>query len=89
MEESLSLEETNKIRVSIGLKPLTEGDGGAPAADDKDAQAEDNYAKWRETEAKEKERKCVCQSTNLGFSHCWSHFAGGLSSGSQSKYIHP
>lgn len=59
MDVSLSLEETNKIRVSVGLEPLTEGDG-TPAADDKDAQAEDNYVKWREAEAKEKERKYVC-----------------------------
>ena len=54
MEESISLEETNKIRISIGLKPLT--DDNAPA-DDKDKQAEDNYAKLRQREAKERESK--------------------------------
>jgi U4/U6.U5 tri-snRNP-associated protein 1 len=54
MEESISLEETNKIRISLGLKPLT--DDGAPA-DDKEKQAEDNFAKRREREAKERESK--------------------------------
>ncbi|KAF5382111.1 hypothetical protein D9615_004338 [Tricholomella constricta] len=56
MEESISLEETNKIRISLGLKPLTE-DG--PPADDKDKQAEDNYAKQREREQKERESKKI------------------------------
>lgn len=54
MEESISLEETNKIRISLGLKPLT--DDSNPA-DDKDKQAEDNYAKQRERENKERETK--------------------------------
>jgi U4/U6.U5 tri-snRNP-associated protein 1 len=54
MEESISLEETNKIRISLGLKPLTEDK--APA-DDKDQQAEDNYKKRRDAEAKERETK--------------------------------
>ena len=56
MEESISLEETNKIRISLGLKPLT--DDKAPAGD-KDAEAEDNYAKQRGREAKERETKYV------------------------------
>jgi len=54
MEESISLEETNKIRISLGLKPIT--DDSAPA-NDKDKQAEDNYAKQRERETKERESK--------------------------------
>ncbi|KAJ7066972.1 SART-1 family-domain-containing protein [Mycena amicta] len=54
MVESISLEETNRIRVSIGLKPLVED--GAPA-DNKEKQAEENYAKRRETEAKERDSK--------------------------------
>ncbi|KAL4074902.1 hypothetical protein V8B97DRAFT_1646828 [Scleroderma yunnanense] len=54
MEESISLEETNKIRISLGLKPLT--DDSAPA-DDADKQAEQNYNKQREREAKEREAK--------------------------------
>ena len=54
MEESISLEETNKIRISLGLKPLK--DDSAPA-DDNDRQAENNYAKQRESEAKERETK--------------------------------
>ncbi len=56
MEESISLEETNKIRISLGLKPLTED--SAPA-DDKEKQAEANYAKQRETEVKERDTKYV------------------------------
>ncbi|KAG7089595.1 hypothetical protein E1B28_011262 [Marasmius oreades] len=56
IEESISLEETNKIRISLGLKPLTED---APSTDDKEKQAEQNYAKRREQEAKDKEAKKV------------------------------
>lgn len=63
MEESISLEETNKIRISLGLKPLT--DDKAPA-DDKDKQAEDNYAKQRDREAKERQAKCVRKSQYAG-----------------------
>jgi hypothetical protein len=54
MEESISLEETNKIRISLGLKPLTEDK--EPEADE-DKQAEQNYALKREQEAKEREAK--------------------------------
>jgi U4/U6.U5 tri-snRNP-associated protein 1 len=56
MEESISLEETNKIRISLGLKPLT--DDSAPA-DDKEKQAETNYTRQREAEAKQRETKYV------------------------------
>ncbi|KAI0367756.1 SART-1 protein [Pilatotrama ljubarskyi] len=56
MEESISLEETNKIRISLGLKPLTED---STPAHDKEKQAEENYAKQREREAKEREAKAV------------------------------
>ncbi|EJF64961.1 SART-1 protein [Dichomitus squalens LYAD-421 SS1] len=56
MEESISLEETNKIRISLGLKPLT--DDKAPAGD-KEKEAEDNYAKQRERETKERESKAI------------------------------
>ncbi|KAI0956196.1 hypothetical protein AcV7_006656 [Taiwanofungus camphoratus] len=59
MEESISLEETNKIRISLGLKPLT--DDSAPA-DDKEKQAEDNYARQREEEVKEREAKKIQDS---------------------------
>ncbi|EJD06694.1 SART-1 protein [Fomitiporia mediterranea MF3/22] len=54
MEESISLEETNKIRISLGLKPLT--DDKAPA-DNKEKEAENNYAKKREEEEKERDKK--------------------------------
>ncbi|KAH9935252.1 SART-1 protein [Amylocystis lapponica] len=56
MEESISLEETNKIRISLGLKPLT--DDSAPA-NDKEKEAADNYARQREKETKEREAKKV------------------------------
>ncbi|EKM58305.1 uncharacterized protein PHACADRAFT_140122 [Phanerochaete carnosa HHB-10118-sp] len=56
MEESISLEETNKIRISIGLKPLTDDKG---PADDKEKQAEENYVKQREAEAKAKGAKYI------------------------------
>lgn len=70
MEESISLEETNKIRISLGLKPLT--DDSKPA-DDKEQQAEDNYAKQREKEAKEREAKYVWLATD-GAQCSWSAF---------------
>ncbi|KAF9030981.1 SART-1 protein [Hymenopellis radicata] len=57
MEESISLEETNKIRISLGLKPLT--DDKPSASDDKEKQAEDNYARQRDREAKERESKKI------------------------------
>ncbi|KAG9315349.1 SART-1 family-domain-containing protein [Chiua virens] len=45
MEESISLEETNKIRISLGLKPLSDD----PAhADDADKVAEKNYTHQRD-----------------------------------------
>ena len=55
MEESISLEETNKIRISLGLKPLT--DDKEPTKDS----AEENYAKKREEDAKAREAKYVYQ----------------------------
>lgn len=54
MEESISLDETNKIRISLGLKPLAED---TPPADNADKQAEDNYARQRTREAKERKSK--------------------------------
>lgn len=54
MEESISLEETNKIRISLGLKPLTDDRG---PADVKEQTAEDNYAQQREREAKARAAK--------------------------------
>lgn len=54
MEQSISLEETNKIRISLGLKPLTEG---VAPADDADKKAEDNYARQRDRETKERQSK--------------------------------
>lgn len=58
-EESISLEETNKIRISLGLKPLT--DDNAPADTEEDA-AQKNYAKQRENERKERETRKIFDS---------------------------
>jgi U4/U6.U5 tri-snRNP-associated protein 1 len=57
-EESISLEETNKIRISLGLKPLTDDNTGK--TETKEQEAENNYAKRREQEVKDREAKCVC-----------------------------
>jgi U4/U6.U5 tri-snRNP-associated protein 1 len=51
---SISLEETNKIRIEIGLKPLVVDE--TPAANGEKT-AEDNYAEQRVKEAKERETK--------------------------------
>jgi len=55
-EESISLEETNKHRIALGLKPLT--DDKAPV-DSAEKRAEDNYAKQRGKEAQDREKKYV------------------------------
>lgn len=39
-KESLTLEETNRVRISLGLKPLAEDDGGDGGAGDGEADAE-------------------------------------------------
>lgn len=57
MESSISLEETNKIRISLGLKPLIDDKA---KANSKEQEAENNYAKRQEQEAKDRETKCVC-----------------------------
>ncbi|KAG8798027.1 hypothetical protein FRC17_007574, partial [Serendipita sp. 399] len=54
--EGISLEETNKIRISLGLKPLT--DDKAPVAN-KEKEAEDNYANAREKENKARKDKAL------------------------------
>lgn len=71
MEESISLEETNKIRISLGLKPLTEDK--APD-DDKEQQAERNYAKLREAEAKGREAKYESISSLFCSDSCFLYF---------------
>lgn len=54
MESSISLEETNKIRIGLGLKPLSETAG---PSDSKEKEAEDNFAKRKEAEARDKEQR--------------------------------
>lgn len=61
MESSISLEETNKIRISLGLKPLV--DDGAPV-DVKEKTAENNYVETREREKAEKRTRFVCCNRN-------------------------
>ncbi|KAG8702025.1 hypothetical protein FRC08_003747 [Ceratobasidium sp. 394] len=58
MEESISLEETNKIRISLGLKPLT--DDKAPS-NSKDQEAEENYAKRKKAEEEERKKSDVAK----------------------------
>lgn len=50
-KESISLDETNKIRISLGLKPLS--DSGPSKTSE--AMAEDNYAKRQADDAKERD----------------------------------
>ena len=75
-EESISLEETNKLRISLGLKPLTDDKAPTDSAEQK---AEDNYAKQREREAQEKEKKYVDPPPNLtsSLTRGLFHFPGG------------
>lgn len=61
MESSISLEETNKIRISLGLKPLV--DDGAPV-DVKEKTAENNYVETREREKAEKRTRFVYYARN-------------------------
>ena len=49
-----SLEEINKQRIALGLKPLTEDAEESP-----EKRAEDNYAKQRQKETQEREKKYV------------------------------
>jgi U4/U6.U5 tri-snRNP-associated protein 1 len=52
-QDSLTLEETNKVRASLGLAPIGGATEGTPEPDE-DEIAEDNYAKRREAEQKAK-----------------------------------
>jgi len=79
-EESISLEETNKHRIALGLKPLT--DDKAPV-DSAEKQAEDNYAKQREREVQDREKKYVYPLPNLTTSLTYGIFR--LSEGSRIK----
>jgi U4/U6.U5 tri-snRNP-associated protein 1 len=51
---SISLEENNKIRLSLGLKPLVDNAG---TRNDSDKLAENNYVTKRSEEAKQREAK--------------------------------
>ncbi|KZO91587.1 SART-1 protein [Calocera viscosa TUFC12733] len=54
--ESISLEETNKIRISLGLKPLT---ADSPPAASEDQLAEKNYEDERERQRREKDAQRI------------------------------
>ena len=58
-EESMSLDETNRVRVSLGLAPLADEGAGETAdlSDDPDALAEANYAQRRQEEAQARTEK--------------------------------
>lgn len=64
--ESLSLEETNKVRISLGLAPLVDDDGGDNAdgageaqevEEDQDSIAEANWAERRAADRRAREEK--------------------------------
>jgi U4/U6.U5 tri-snRNP-associated protein 1 len=69
--ESISLEETNRIRISLGLKPLqplsdadpeaagADGDSAPTAADDEERKAVDNLRALRAEQAKAKEEETL------------------------------
>ncbi|KAL7409272.1 SART-1 protein [Mrakia frigida] len=62
MESSISLEETNRVRVSLGLRPLGEAaptvEGEEPEVD-KDKEAEDNWERRKEEDRKAAETKIL------------------------------
>lgn len=51
-KESISLEETNRIRVSLGLKPISDAPSASKTAE---AAAEDNFQQRKADEAKERQ----------------------------------
>ncbi|PWN45566.1 hypothetical protein IE81DRAFT_333191 [Ceraceosorus guamensis] len=66
-KDSLSLEETNKLRISLGLKPLTEdsdddagsergGGGGGGALEGQEERAEENYRKRQQEQKRQREQ---------------------------------
>ncbi len=66
MAESITLEETNAIRIKAGLAPLAPQAAGAAGGEvelDPDQVAEENYRKRREEEAKEKMQRWVVVGT--------------------------
>ncbi|KAM0752196.1 SART-1 protein [Meredithblackwellia eburnea MCA 4105] len=63
-KESLSLEETNKIRVSLGLKPIPDPSkepaaDAAPPEKTKDQIAEENFQQRKEDERREREKEAL------------------------------
>lgn len=62
MSHEESLEEINKQRIALGLKPLTDD---KTLEDSPEKQAENNYSKQREKEAQEREKKYVYTLLNL------------------------
>lgn len=64
-DQSMSLEETNKVRISLGLAPLVDDDGvdggadsaGAANDDDPDSIAEANWAERRAADRRAREEK--------------------------------
>ena len=77
MSREESLDDINKQRIALGLKPLTD-DG--KLEDSPEKRAEDNYAKQRQKEAEEREKKYVCPLLDLLISLSCGiyHLSGGL-----------
>ncbi|CED82029.1 U4/U6.U5 snRNP associated protein [Phaffia rhodozyma] len=67
MDSELSLEETNKLRISLGLAPLGEGPATNEEGEvvlDKEQEAEANYQKRREEDTKAAETKALQDRIN-------------------------
>ncbi|KAJ1679068.1 hypothetical protein EV182_002792 [Spiromyces aspiralis] len=61
-EESMSLEETNKLRISLGLKPLADSscdNNGDPITSIREGQEEQNYQEYMAKVNAEKEKKAL------------------------------
>jgi len=60
-QDSLTLEETNKVRISLGLKPIGADDGadGEDAPVDLDAVAEANFEERRQEMKRAKEEEAI------------------------------
>lgn len=55
-KESISLEETNRIRVSLGLKPISDAPSASKTAE---ALAEENFQKRKDQDVKEREQAAL------------------------------
>lgn len=71
-ELSLSVEETNRLRASLGLRPLSVGSpsGAQSKATDRDAVAVENLKRYRAEESRTKKRMELSQKLQRYVSCC-------------------